>query len=108
MECSTTEEERQQFEVNWISDNDGPLNYTLGAYMHSRKYMNDYQVQTEGYVMNGDFRQHPYSDLLFQGALDGYGGYLFWANLGGVLSACLLYTSPSPRDATLSRMPSSA
>ena len=24
------------------------------------------------------------------------------------LSACLLYTSPSPRDATLSRMPSSA
>ena len=25
-----------------------------------------------------------------------------------VLTACLLYTSPSPRDATLSRMPSSA
>ena len=25
-----------------------------------------------------------------------------------VLAACLLYTSPSPRDATLSRMPSSA
>ena len=27
---------------------------------------------------------------------------------GKVLKACLLYTSPSPRDATLSRMPSSA
>ena len=26
----------------------------------------------------------------------------------GMYSACLLYTSPSPRDATLSRMPSSA
>ena len=26
----------------------------------------------------------------------------------GVYDACLLYTSPSPRDATLSRMPSSA
>ena len=25
-----------------------------------------------------------------------------------ILGACLLYTSPSPRDATLSRMPSSA
>ena len=25
-----------------------------------------------------------------------------------IYSACLLYTSPSPRDATLSRMPSSA
>ena len=28
--------------------------------------------------------------------------------LKGKLNACLLYTSPSPRDATLSRMPSSA
>ena len=27
---------------------------------------------------------------------------------GQKFSACLLYTSPSPRDATLSRMPSSA
>ena len=27
---------------------------------------------------------------------------------GGKRSICLLYTSPSPRDATLSRMPSSA
>ena len=27
---------------------------------------------------------------------------------GGKLWSCLLYTSPSPRDATLSRMPSSA
>ena len=29
------------------------------------------------------------------------------AEQGGVIT-CLLYTSPSPRDATLSRMPSSA
>ena len=28
--------------------------------------------------------------------------------IGGTFSDCLLYTSPSPRDATLSRMPSSA
>ena len=28
--------------------------------------------------------------------------------LGALISTCLLYTSPSPRDATLSRMPSSA
>ena len=27
---------------------------------------------------------------------------------GGNANSCLLYTSPSPRDATLSRMPSSA
>ena len=30
------------------------------------------------------------------------------ANSGLVITSCLLYTSPSPRDATLSRMPSSA
>ena len=30
------------------------------------------------------------------------------ANAIGLLGVCLLYTSPSPRDATLSRMPSSA
>ena len=28
--------------------------------------------------------------------------------MGTILDICLLYTSPSPRDATLSRMPSSA
>ena len=30
------------------------------------------------------------------------------SKIGGFKEACLLYTSPSPRDATLSRMPSSA
>ena len=36
-------------------------------------------------------------------------GYLTWlAGLREQIYACLLYTSPSPRDATLSRMPSSA
>ena len=34
------------------------------------------------------------------------GGEIFY--LKGTVTDCLLYTSPSPRDATLSRMPSSA
>ena len=34
--------------------------------------------------------------------------YLFYAPRGRTRWFCLLYTSPSPRDATLSRMPSSA
>ena len=33
---------------------------------------------------------------------------IFEMNNGCVCCTCLLYTSPSPRDATLSRMPSSA
>ena len=31
-----------------------------------------------------------------------------YKDIGVEIKACLLYTSPSPRDATLSRMPSSA
>ena len=89
VECSKTEEDTIQLEANWISDNDGPLNYTLGAYMFERKYMNDYQVQTEGYVMNGDFRMHPYSQSLFGGQLDGYGGSTFWGTLGALVQAGL-------------------
>ena len=38
----------------------------------------------------------------------GKGNYVDDIKLAGMLHGCLLYTSPSPRDATLSRMPSSA
>ena len=43
-----------------------------------------------------------------KGKLDSYisAGVAYYDQ--GDYSACLLYTSPSPRDATLSRMPSSA
>ena len=37
-----------------------------------------------------------------------HNGYLVEKNLNALSRSCLLYTSPSPRDATLSRMPSSA
>ena len=32
----------------------------------------------------------------------------FWVAASGIILSCLLYTSPSPRDRTRSRMPSSA
>ena len=47
------------------------------------------------------------SDGVAAGDTDNYidtGSFIFNA----LVSGCLLYTSPSPRDATLSRMPSSA
>ena len=87
VECSDTAEDRRQFEVNWISDLDGPINYTLGIYSHNRSYFNNYQVQSAGYSMNRSFDQHPYSDSLFGGALDGFGGFNFWSNFGGAISA---------------------
>ena len=42
-------------------------------------------------------------NLSFEVSVNGSDGY--WVNQPQI---CLLYTSPSPRDATLSRMPSSA
>ena len=61
-------------------------------------------------------------DVLREAASLGLGGIYIPEKLGGtglgrldaaiifeeLSTACLLYTSPSPRDATLSRMPSSA
>ena len=53
----------------------------------------------------------------FKVVVDDYGtadceGHIYYRegddNLGFCHYICLLYTSPSPRDATLSRMPSSA
>ena len=51
-----------------------------------------------------------YSAVALLFTLFGVAGiYVFlWADFIAGIQICLLYTSPSPRDATLSRMPSSA
>ena len=78
-------------------------------------------------VANGWFDRRPLSILAAIAVVVLYGGLVFgvlptqsfvsweahlFGLIAGVVSAwlmsCLLYTSPSPRDATLSRMPSSA
>ena len=43
----------------------------------------------------------------FRGPKKAEGGRIYKAK-GGLMEACLLYTSPSPRDYAASRMPSSA
>ena len=48
------------------------------------------------------------SDKLDVRALSGKGHGTVEERRTALRQACLLYTSPSPRDATLSRMPSSA
>ena len=46
--------------------------------------------------------------LEFEDGTEGIALNLEDDNVGAVLMGCLLYTSPSPRDRSLSRMPSSA
>jgi len=54
-------------------------------------------------VTDGIVRIHGLSDVM-QGEMIEFPGNVF----GLALNLCLLYTSPSPRDRTRSRMPSSA
>ena len=50
----------------------------------------------------------PGNIIKFNTLKDAGGNTLFVSDGAGALSSCLLYTSPSPRDGLLSRMPSSA
>ena len=54
-----------------------------------------------------DYAQSQLGDVIFIEFPD-VGDEFNSGDVFGEVEACLLYTSPSPRDATLSRMPSSA
>ena len=74
--------------------------------------------QTYGAILNGDTPSHLIELTLGADDLTGYTRIRANSTEAGTMTAgqvaahnrkiCLLYTSPSPRDATLSRMPSSA
>ena len=81
----------------FVLNNNGSLSYTRAG---------TFKVDKEGYVTNTDGTAR----------LQGYGVDANGKIINGVLTdlridtsnLCLLYTSPSPRDGLLSRMPSSA
>ena len=54
---------------------------------------------------NAQYMQNPTSE---EGALIKSDWWKVWPEDRGIPRCCLLYTSPSPRDRTRSRMPSSA
>ena len=56
-----------------------------------------------GGVLIFDVHTDPYNPIYINNTPGGYAHDVFTRD-----NICLLYTSPSPRDATLSRMPSSA
>ena len=65
------------------------------------------------HVVNGDIRVMTTADAITRATsmISRMGLFAMMFSFGGMVfgsSTCLLYTSPSPRDATLSRMPSSA
>ena len=80
------------------------LHRALINYMLSKQVKNSYQEYNVPYICNSE-------SLTGTGQLPKFEEDLFKlsnANLYLIPTACLLYTSPSPRDRLLSRMPSSA
>ena len=87
------------FEINLVSNFDGPLNFTVGLYSYDSRSHNRFQVQTASWGMAGDFSLHPYSKLIGNGMFDAYGGLDFYQTLilGGLSgsSTCALGGTPT-------------
>jgi outer membrane receptor protein involved in Fe transport len=85
-ECTDLSGTSQQYEVNIVSDFDGPFNFVAGAYNYLDTLYSEYTIQTTAYLLLNDFDQHPYSPL-FGGTLDDYGGQAFYSTFGATLAA---------------------
>ena len=87
-----------QAEISLISDYDGPVNFVIGAYQFKQKNHNRYIIQTAALNMLRSFEQHPYSQTVFGGAFDGYGGLPFYQTLifglGGIAACNLPVAGP--------------
>ena len=86
-----------------------PIEHGAAVVVHSTtKYIGGHGTSIGGVIVDGgnfDWIKDRKRQPLMNEPDQSYGGAV-WAD--AVPQFCLLYTSPSPRDATLSRMPSSA
>ena len=88
---SDVESENKQAEVSFISNFDGPFNFSAGYYWYDDTTDNEYRVQTMGTQLIGSFADSPYSAILagLTGVdLSSKGGAVFYQTvLGGLLPA---------------------
>ena len=87
-----------------IKEDDSSVPYKYNGYWYITKYEigKDYPIYTR---KKESLKAE--EELLFD-CNEMAKGHSYFRLVGINISPCLLYTSPSPRDATLSRMPSSA
>ena len=79
----------QQYEINIVSNYDGPWNFTAGYYAYDYRSDNEYRVQTVGSQLIGSFGDHPYAPVvanLLGVDFSGKGGVPFYQGLLGVLA----------------------
>ena len=85
-ECSNASSYTEQYEINVVSDFDGPHNFTVGLYDYQSEAYNTYTIQTTAYLLMNDFDQHPYA-ALFSNQLNNHAGTLFYSVLAGTLAS---------------------
>ena len=81
---------------------DGTLDAIYGAPIVTQTVQTQFGDSTGGVTTGGEL------DAAYATVSGGRLNVLITGNVENNFNNCLLYTSPSPRDATLSRMPSSA
>ena len=88
-ECTDLTNHSQQFEINFVSDFDGPFNFTAGAYNYMDSIYSAYTIQTTAYALLTDFDQHPYLTMFGTAAptMATYGGQEFYKIFGGSLAS---------------------
>ena len=94
-----------------------PLDFEFDAFLHMASWTQSTRVTC--LLDNDEALSLPYervvgllgeaaNEICHYAAMRGSVRLLKWTRVNNLDWSCLLYTSPSPRDATLSRMPSSA
>ena len=86
-ECSRAETETNQFELNVVSDFDGPHNFVVGAYVNQSAGINEYNIGTTAYRLLTDFALHPLASTLFNGTLDTMGGQTGYGVMAATVAA---------------------
>ena len=92
----------ESYTLNWNDNKD--LNIEISSNWNKKEF-EDAVVSAKEYIKKGDIFQIVISQK-FQSKVKS-NPFNLYRSLR-MVNPCLLYTSPSPRDATLSRMPSSA
>ena len=106
--------DRLKYESRKILVNEGHWTNETDVYYQNFIYINLIITDSESYIFSGNIELSNHSEKLtfyFQKAFGKSITIKIHKNIGWRdvdLAICLLYTSPSPRDRTRSRMPSSA
>ena len=87
-ECAIAITDEQQYELNFVSDFDGPFNFVAGIYGYDSEAQNQNVVQNTAFVMSTDFALNPVSQI-FAGGQDSKAGFVHAGIVDAVLNSSI-------------------